>query len=98
MEYYKSLLIKPEQYFDPYLPEQNMLNHAHRPDGNMPWTTLGVEWNVHMVLYSDIESEVASLHMKWWEPNAEAELRFYLATWKGRMDGFWEGREGKDLS
>lgn len=36
LNYYLSLTDTPDR-FDPKLPEQNLLNYAHRPEGNMPW-------------------------------------------------------------
>jgi alpha-N-acetylglucosamine transferase len=37
--YYASLLSLPGR-FDPGFPEQNLLNYAHRREGNMPWKAL----------------------------------------------------------
>lgn len=36
LKYYLSLIDTPGR-FPPQLPEQNLLNYAHRPEGNMPW-------------------------------------------------------------
>lgn len=36
LRYYLSLTDTPGR-FPPQLPEQNLLNYAHRPEGNMPW-------------------------------------------------------------
>lgn len=36
LDYYLSLADTPDR-FPPQLPEQNLLNYAHRPEGNMPW-------------------------------------------------------------
>jgi hypothetical protein len=54
--------------FDANLPEQNLLNYAHRRDGNMPWQTLWYGWNVHFASSEDLEGGVASVHEKWWRP------------------------------
>ena len=45
-DYYTSLLKLPGR-FDPGFPEQNLLNYAHRRDGNMPWKPLWYGWNVN---------------------------------------------------
>jgi len=45
-EYYLSLL-RLTGRFDPGFPEQNLLNYAHRRDGNMPWKPLWYGWNVN---------------------------------------------------
>lgn len=45
-EYYVSLL-GLEGRFDPGFPEQNLLNYAHRREGNMPWKPLWYGWNAN---------------------------------------------------
>ncbi|KAI6860906.1 glycosyltransferase family 8 protein, partial [Hortaea werneckii] len=46
LSYYTSLTTL-EDRFDPHLPEQNLLNYAHRREGNMPWKQLDSKWNMH---------------------------------------------------
>lgn len=79
--------------FPPNMPEQNLLNYAHREDGNMPWEPLSVEWNIHYPTDEDLEGGVASLHEKWWEGEHDG-IRRYMSVWKGRMAGYWEAKEG----
>jgi alpha-N-acetylglucosamine transferase len=89
--HYLSILTIPDR-FVPHLPEQNLLNYAHRREaegGNMPWKMLGNEWNVHYPTVGDLEGGVASLHEKWWAPG-DKELEPYLKSWRWRMEGFYE--------
>lgn len=51
-DYYLSLLKIPGR-FDPGFPEQNLLNYAHRHDGNMPWKPLWYGWNVNWPTEND---------------------------------------------
>ena len=67
LAYYISLTDTPGR-FEPELPEQNLLNYAHRPNGNMPWVHLDTKWNMHYPSVQDLEGGVATLHEKWWEP------------------------------
>lgn len=55
-EYYLSLLKAPGK-FDPGFPEQNLLNYAHRRDGNMPWKLLWYGWNVNWPTEKDWRGE-----------------------------------------
>lgn len=92
--YYISLTDTPGR-FEPELPEQNLLNYAHRPDGNMPWIHLDTKWNMHYPNVQDLAGGVASLHEKWWDP-VYPDLRPYLETWRWRMEGFFEARDAAD--
>ncbi|EME88017.1 glycosyltransferase family 8 protein [Pseudocercospora fijiensis CIRAD86] len=91
LAYYISLTDTPGR-FEPELPEQNLLNYAHRRNGNMPWIQLDTKWNMHYPTVQDLEGGVATLHEKWWEP-MYADLRPYLESWRWRMEGFYEGRD-----
>ncbi|CRG91421.1 hypothetical protein PISL3812_08469 [Talaromyces islandicus] len=64
-EYYLSLLDQPDAFNMDY-PEQNLLNFAHRTDGQMPWQDLGTYWNAITQLNPSYDSDVRSLHHKWW--------------------------------
>ncbi|KAH8693691.1 putative glycosyl transferase family 8 family [Talaromyces proteolyticus] len=64
-EYYLSLLDHPDA-FDVDYPEQNLLNFAHRTDGQMPWQDLGTYWNAITQLNPSYDPNVRSLHHKWW--------------------------------
>jgi alpha-N-acetylglucosamine transferase len=55
-EYYMSLLQLPGR-FDPGFPEQNLLNYAHRREGNMPWKPLWYGWNVNWPTERDWRGE-----------------------------------------
>ena len=91
--HYKSILALPNR-FVPKFPEQNLLNYAHRSEGeggSMPWTMLDSQWNLHYPTRADLEGGVASLHEKWWAPGDEEGLGPYLRSWRWRMEGFWEG-------
>ncbi|KAK5130687.1 hypothetical protein LTR08_001848 [Meristemomyces frigidus] len=92
LDYYTSLTALPDR-FNPHLPEQNLLNYAHRREGNMAWKQLDTKWNIHYPTTEDLRGGVASLHEKWWAPINE-ELGPFLRSWRWRMEGFWEGREG----
>lgn len=89
--YYFSLFDTPDR-FDPGLMEQNLLNYAHRPSGNMPWTTVNNTWNLHMALPSDIEGGVASVHSKWWDP-LDPSMKPWLAARRWRMEGYFEAMD-----
>lgn len=91
-------MLAPTEKFNPELPEQPIFNYAHRREANMPWQTLDIQWNMHMVQgMEDILGGVASVHVKWWwvEPAVDIDprLKVFLAGWKMRMDGYWEGIE-----
>lgn len=91
LKYYLSLMQLPNR-FPPKLQEQNLLNYAHRREGeggNMPWIQLNPSWNIHYPTMADLEGGVASLHEKWWAP-VDAELKPYLLSWRWRMEGFYE--------
>jgi alpha-N-acetylglucosamine transferase len=93
-EYYLSLL-SLEGRFNPDFPEQNMLNYAHRRDGNLPWKQLDPRWNVMGPTWKDYEAGARSLHEKWWDvpdrPEDGGNLRRVFESWRWRMEGFFEG-------
>ena len=91
VSYYLSLLELPGR-FKPNFPEQNLLNYAHRRDGNMPWTTLGNTWNIHYPLMADLKGGVKSLHEKWWSPENK-DLQPWMESWRWRMEGFFEAMD-----
>jgi alpha-N-acetylglucosamine transferase len=90
-DYYMSLL-KLDGRFNPQFPEQNLLNYAHRDKGNMPWTHLGNEWNIHYPKVDDLLGGVKSLHDKWWSPEVQ-DLKPYMESWRWRMEGHYEARD-----
>lgn len=91
LAYYQSLL-GLDGRFNPHLPEQNLLNYAHRREGNMPWKAMANTWNIHYPSPDDLMGGVASLHVKWWAPEYP-DLRPYLESWRWRMEGFYEARD-----
>lgn len=91
LDYYFSLMNTVDK-FNPQFPEQNLLNYAHRRDGNMPWQQLGNTWNIHYPTVDDLLDGVKSLHDKWWAPENE-ELRPYMESWRWRMEGHYEARD-----
>ncbi|TID15566.1 Copper-transporting ATPase [Venturia nashicola] len=98
--YYVSILNTPHS-FDSNLMEQALLNHAHRPDGRMPWKSFEPgRWNVNWPRLRDIEGGAASLHDKFWEGTNEVWIeRVLVEKWwraQGRMEGFWVARRGDE--
>lgn len=91
LNYYSSLTTLPDR-FDPHFPEQNLLNYAHRREGNMPWKQLDTKWNIHYPTMNDLKGGVVSLHEKWWAP-VSAELEPFMLSWRWRMEGYYEGHE-----
>jgi alpha-N-acetylglucosamine transferase len=65
LRYYKSLFHLKGR-FDTTYPEQNLLNYAHRQDGNMPWGRLHHSWNIVLPNMNDVKAGVASVHSKLW--------------------------------
>ncbi|KAI7210532.1 nucleotide-diphospho-sugar transferase [Hortaea werneckii] len=92
LSYYTSLTTLQDR-FDPHLPEQNLLNYAHRREGNMPWKQLDSKWNMHYPSMDDLEGGVVSLHEKWWAP-VNPDLAPFLLSWRWRMEGYYEGIGG----
>lgn len=93
-EYYISLTKLPggdDARFNHDLPEQNLLNYAHRREGSMPWQALDTRWNLQWPTMADLQGGVISLHDKWWGPVATPELGGWYQSWRWRMEGFWEG-------
>lgn len=70
--YYTSLLEGPGanatgKFVGGY-PEQDLLNYAHRWNGNMPWRELrNWRWNVNWPTRRDWEAGARSFHAKYWE-------------------------------
>ncbi|KAH8725870.1 nucleotide-diphospho-sugar transferase [Phaeosphaeriaceae sp. PMI808] len=91
--YYSSLLDKSDGRWGEGLPEQNLLNWAHRrPNGNMPWQTLDRMWNIHFPTVKDMQAGVKSLHEKFWNPE-HGDLKVYLEKYKWQMLKFFEERD-----
>lgn len=93
-DYYMSLLQLPGR-FDPGFPEQNLLNYAHRRDGNMPWTPLWYGWNVNWPTERDWRGGARSFHAKYWDgdPSHDPVLKAIWREQRAEMEGFYRGRE-----
>lgn len=91
LAYYLSLLEVPDRFVRTF-PEQNLLNYAHRPEGNMPWAHLDTKWNMHFVNKEDVDGGLHSLHAKFWNPSDERLVPF-LESWRWRMEGFHQARD-----
>lgn len=93
-DYYMSLLQVPGK-FDPGFPEQNLLNYAHRRDGNMPWKLLWYGWNVNWPTERDWRGGARSFHAKYWDgdPSHDPVLKAMWREQRSEMEGFWRGRE-----
>jgi alpha-N-acetylglucosamine transferase len=94
-DYYLSLLTLPDR-FDPNYPEQNLLNYAHRRDGNMPWKPLWYGWNVNWPTEKDWAAGAKSFHAKYWDDDPSHDM-FLKAIWReqrAEMEGFYRGRDG----
>lgn len=94
-QYYLSLLARPE-LFDHWCPEQDLLNFAHRWDGPMPWRQLNLSWHMIAPTEADLDAGMAILHCKFWESDLEPCYPTALAR-RWQMQGYWEGRERKDV-
>ncbi|KAF2769909.1 nucleotide-diphospho-sugar transferase [Teratosphaeria nubilosa] len=100
-DYYTSLINIPGR-FDPRFPEQNLLNYAHRRDGNMPWKPLWYGWNVNWPTEKDWRGGARSFHAKYWsgDPSHDPFLKAIWKEQRAEMEGFHRGRDAarKELS
>ncbi|CAE7030192.1 hypothetical protein CFE70_004081 [Pyrenophora teres f. teres 0-1] len=91
-EYYKSLMNTPGS-FDPKYPEQNLINHAHRWDGPMPWREVSYTWNIRCPKDEDFDAGLASVHEKWWKQpfiyNNE-KTKEWLRSRRWEMKGWYD--------
>jgi alpha-N-acetylglucosamine transferase len=89
--YYLSLLkasVGPAR-FSGRFPEQDLLNYAHRWNGNMPWKQFADwRWNVNWPTKRDWEAGAKSFHAKYWEPKGSG----------GHDDMLWEMWQAKKRS
>ncbi|TKA75326.1 hypothetical protein B0A49_03610 [Cryomyces minteri] len=88
-EVYTSLMKLPGR-FNPRYPEQNLLDYAHRKEGNMAWRQLDTFWNIRFPSLKDYEGGVGSLHDKWWHPHMDQKLAGLYSSWRWKMEGFYE--------
>jgi len=64
-DHYMSI-VNIEGRFDPFYPDQNLLNYAHRWDGPMPWTKFNYTWTTTFPTIKEYNMGAASLHEKYW--------------------------------
>ena len=82
--HYERVLSAPQPLFQALYPDQDLLIHAHRPDGPMPWRKIPMQWSANDGALVDesgaVQGSVRSLHVKAWKgaegsnkggPNAE---------------------------
>lgn len=89
-DYYSALLDKPDA-FDSAYPEQNLLNCAHRTDGQMPWQDLGSWWNLKGADKSEYERGLKSIHHKWWRPIPDKFVGDSIADALEEMESYFRG-------
>lgn len=84
-------------------PDQDLLNYAHRDEGNMPWARLKWGWNANWATSRDIEAGAKSVHAKFWEgepgsdDSLDREWRRVRAEMRAFYRGFDEGKGGVKL-
>lgn len=93
---------KRRKKFDPYMPEQGLLNYAHRRDGPMPWRDVHYTWTTTWPSWREVKKGAKSLHEKWWrddlpginddEKNRELQRWWWRVRWE--MEGFYWARDG----
>ena len=82
--HYERVLASPQPLFQALYPDQDLLIHAHRLDGPMPWRKIPMQWSANDGALVDerggVRGGVRSLHVKAWKgaegsnaggPNAE---------------------------
>jgi hypothetical protein len=52
-------------------PKQTFLDYLHRPNGPMPWQSLGYGWNLKDASRLDYENGLKSINHQWWRPIAD---------------------------
>jgi alpha-N-acetylglucosamine transferase len=83
--FYLSLLENPVPFNLKY-PEQNLLNFAHRTDGQMPWQVLNTTWNDITQLNPSYNRNARSLHHKWWVELSDKPIQNFIKGAMERMD------------
>lgn len=91
-DYYTSLMER-EGSFDPQYPEQNLMNHAHRKEGMMPWQHMNSTWNIRFPSIDDKNGGVASMHDKWWSAHMDKRLQPYYTATRWKMEGFYQAKD-----
>ncbi|OXB37949.1 glycosyl transferase family 8 protein [Cryptococcus neoformans] len=78
-----------EKDFDPWLPEQNLLNHYFRRDGPRPWRPLNHMFVTTFPRKVDLEAGIHVLHDKMWLAHLDREVKEVWRQKLGRMEGYW---------
>ncbi|KAJ5439920.1 uncharacterized protein N7458_010918 [Penicillium daleae] len=98
-QYYMRLLDHPDLYYAG-IPDQDLLNYAHRWGGPMSWKRLHWSWYINLPNQNDLQGDMALLHAKWWEqgaslPSQSVEQFAFARRWE--MEGYWM-RQNEKLS
>jgi alpha-N-acetylglucosamine transferase len=96
-KFYTSLLSIPNS-FDPILPEQNLINLAHKWSGPMPWREVAYTWNVRCPNENDFKQNVVSVHEKWWRQPFIYEsqpVKDWLLSRRYEMKGWYNAYDYK---
>jgi alpha-N-acetylglucosamine transferase len=94
-KFYTSFLSIPNS-FDPILPEQNLINLAHKWSGPMPWREVAYTWNVRCPNENDFKQSVVSVHEKWWKQPYIYEsqpVKDWLFSRRYEMKGWYDAYE-----
>lgn len=99
-QYYMRLLDHPDLYYTG-IPDQDLLNYAHRWGGPMSWKRLHWSWYINLPNKNDLQGGMSLLHAKWWEqgaslPSESIEQFAFARRWE--MEGYWMGQEAKSSS
>nr|KIR46228.1 glycosyl transferase family 8 protein [Cryptococcus bacillisporus CA1280] len=78
-----------EKDFDPWFPEQNLLNHYFRRDGPRPWKPLNHMFVTTFPRKVDLEAGIYVLHDKMWLAHHDREIKEVWRQKLGRMEGYW---------
>lgn len=99
-QYYMRLLDHPDLYYTG-IPDQDLLNYAHRWGGPMAWKRLHWSWYINSPTKNDLQGDIALLHAKWWEHGAssssESVEQFAFAR-RWEMEGYRMGQAAKASS
>ena len=91
-DYFVSLLDTPYS-FDPQYMEQNLLNHAFRWDGPMPWQEINYKWNIKFTTDADFDGGVVSMHEKYWHTRGGKKVKEHAIRKLGEMDCYYSARD-----
>ncbi|GAM90436.1 hypothetical protein ANO11243_084790 [Dothideomycetidae sp. 11243] len=86
LRHYISYLSLPGS-FQPFAPEESLLNMVHDRDHDMPWQQINMTFNVRHPEMRDIEAGAKSVHEKWWG-HTPADIHLWLDGWRRRMEDF----------